>query len=81
MAKVLAEHVLLFCSIGPLSIVIPLGIFIGRNSIRATRGQLAEDPAGLSGSAREQGGSPLIVPSLEFITSTEDVGTGRAAPA
>ena len=73
MAKVLAEHALLFCSIGPLGIVIPVGIFIGRNTIRTTRGQRADDLARWSSLVREKGGSPLIVPSFEVVTSGDAV--------
>jgi hypothetical protein len=86
MAKILAEHDLLFCSIGLLSIVIPVGIFIARHSIRATRGQLVEDLARRSSFVRGRGGSRLIVPSFELIKSRDDAsgydtGNGRPAPA
>lgn len=63
MADVMAQHALLFCSIALLSIVIPIGIFIGRNNVRSTRGQLVDDLAKLFSFAKEQGGTPLIVPS------------------
>jgi len=67
MANVMAQHALLFCSIALLSIVIPIGIFIGRNNVRSTRGQLVDDLAKLFSFAKEQGGTPLIVPSFELI--------------
>ena len=56
MANTMAQHALLFCSIALLSIVIPIGIFIGRNNVRSTRGQLVDDLAKLFSFAREQGG-------------------------
>jgi hypothetical protein len=61
------HQALLFCSIALLSVVVPIGIFIGRNNVRQTRGQLVDDMAKLFSFAREQGGTPLIVPSFELI--------------
>src|SRR6478736_503132 len=63
----IAQHALLFSSIFLLSIIIPIGIFIGRNNVRSTRGQLVDDLAQLFSFAKEQGGTPLIVPSFELI--------------
>jgi len=54
-------------SIAILSFVVPLAIFAGRNNVRSTRGKLVEDLAQLFSFAREQGGTPLIVPSFELI--------------
>jgi hypothetical protein len=66
MFDTITQHALLFSSIALLSIVIPIGIFIGRNNVRATRGQLVDDLAHLFSFA-QQGGTPLIVPSFELI--------------
>jgi len=63
----MTSHALVLCSIGLLSIVVPIGIFIGRNNVRSTRGQLVEDLAKLFSFAQAQGGTPLIVPSFELI--------------
>jgi len=54
-------------SIAMFSFVVPLAIFAGRNNVRATRGRLVDDLAQLFSFAKEQGGTPLIVPSFELI--------------
>ena len=67
MLDYVAKYALLFSSIGLLSMVIPIGIFIGRNNVRSIRWQLVDDLAKLFSFAKEQGGTPLIVPSFELI--------------
>src|SRR5882672_7760237 len=54
-------------SIAMFSFVVPLAIFAGRNNVRSTRGKLVDDLAQLFSFAKEQGGTPLIVPSFELI--------------
>lgn len=67
MIDFITKHGPLISAIALLSLVIPIGIFIGRNNVRSTRGQLVEDLAHLFSFAREQGGTPLIVPSFELV--------------
>src|SRR5262252_5586924 len=50
-----------------LSCVVPLGIFIGRNNIRAFRREIVRDLERLFGFARLPDGQPLIIPSFELV--------------
>ena len=77
----IAQHALLFSSIFLLSIIIPIGIFIGRNNVRSTRGQLVDDLAQLFSFAKEQGGTPLIVPSFELIKYKYDADRDPIPPS
>ncbi len=47
MTEFMTQHALLFSRIALLSVVNPIGIFIGRNTVRAMRGQLVEGLATL----------------------------------
>jgi hypothetical protein len=60
-------HFMVYASIGLLSVVVPLSIFIGRNNVRSIRGGLVDDLEHLFSFAKEQGGTPLIVPAFELI--------------
>ncbi|CAN5901884.1 hypothetical protein BH11PSE3_BH11PSE3_25910 [soil metagenome] len=66
-------QILTYVSIFLLSVVVPLGIFIGRDGVRSTRGRLVDELANLFSFAREQDGSPLIVPSFELVKYKYDV--------
>jgi hypothetical protein len=50
-----------------LSCVVPIGIFVGRNNIRAFRRGIVQDLARLFGFARLPNGEPLIIPSFELV--------------
>ena len=50
-----------------LSCVVPFGIFIGRNNIRAFRRELVRDLERLFSFARLPNGQPLIIPSFELV--------------
>lgn len=52
-----------------LSTVVPLGIFIGSNNIRASRQEIVRDLEDLFGLARKRkrGGDPLIIPAFERV--------------
>jgi len=50
-----------------LSVVVPIGIFVGRGNIRATRYEIVRDLENLFRFAKEQGGDPLIIPSFELV--------------
>ena len=50
-----------------LSVVVPVGIFLGRSNIRASRFEIVNDLEKLFGFARESGGDPLIIPSFELV--------------
>src|SRR5215471_7298932 len=50
-----------------LSCVVPLGIFIGRNNIRAFRREIVRDLERLFSFARLPDGQPLIIPSFELV--------------
>jgi hypothetical protein len=54
-------------SLGLLSAVVPLGIFIGRSNIRSIRREIVRDLEQLFGFARKKGGDPLIIPSFELV--------------
>jgi hypothetical protein len=54
-------------SIALLSLVMPMCIFVGRNNVRSSREKIVEDLAKLFSFAKEQGGTPLIVPSFELV--------------
>lgn len=58
---------LTYVSIALLSIVVPLAIFVGRNNVQSTREKLVDELAKLFSFAKEQDGSPLIVPSFELV--------------
>jgi hypothetical protein len=50
-----------------LSCAVPIGIFIGRNNIRAFRREIVQDLERLFSFARLPNGSPLIIPSFELV--------------
>jgi hypothetical protein len=50
-----------------LSCVVPIAIFVGRNNIRAFRRELVQDLDRLFSFARLPDGTPMIVPSFEFV--------------
>jgi hypothetical protein len=50
-----------------LSCVVPVGIFVGRNNIRAFRRDIVRDLEKLFSFARLANGAPLIIPSFELV--------------
>ena len=50
-----------------LSCVVPFGIFVGRNNIRAFRREIVRDLEKLFSFARLPNGAPLIIPSFELV--------------
>jgi hypothetical protein len=50
-----------------LSCVVPLGIFVGRNNIRAFRREIVRDLERLFSFASLPNGAPLIIPSFELV--------------
>ncbi len=50
-----------------LSCVVPIGIFVGRNNIRASRREIVRDLEKLFSFARLPNGEPLIIPSFELV--------------
>ena len=60
-------NLIAYLSIALLSLAMPMCIFIGRNNVRSSRGQIVDDLAKLFNFAKEQGGTPLIVPSFELV--------------
>src|SRR5207247_6942422 len=50
-----------------LSCIVPLGIFIGLNNIRAFRREIVRDLEKLFSFARLPNGAPLIIPSFELV--------------
>ncbi len=50
-----------------LSVIVPVGIFLGRSNIRASRFEIVNDLEKLFSFARESGGDPLIIPSFELV--------------
>src|SRR5277367_3940059 len=51
----------------PLSFVVPIGIFVGRNNIRASRREIVRDLEDLFEFAKLPNGKKLILPSLELV--------------
>src|SRR3982074_615963 len=49
------------------SCIVPLGIFIGRNNIRAVRREIVRDLEKLFNFACLPSGEPLIIPSFELV--------------
>ena len=62
----LAE-VLRWTALVMLSCVVPIGIFVGRNNIRAFRRELVRDLERLFSFASLPNGAPLIIPSFELV--------------
>jgi len=60
-------EVLRWTALVMLSCVVPLGIFIGRNNIRAFRRELVRDLERLFSFASLPNGAPLIIPSFELV--------------
>lgn len=56
-----------YLSIVLLSLTMPMCIFIARNNVRSSRELIVEDLSRLFSFARDQGGTPLIVPSFELV--------------
>ncbi len=50
-----------------LSVIVPMGIFLGRSNIRASRFEIVNDLEKLFSFARESGGDPLIIPLFELV--------------
>jgi hypothetical protein len=50
-----------------LSCIVPIGIFVGRNNIRAFRRDIVRDLEKLFSFARLPNGAPLIIPSFELV--------------
>lgn len=48
-------------------VIFPIGIFIGRSNIRASRYEIVADLERLFGFATKPGGEPLIIPSFELV--------------
>ena len=61
------DDVLRWTSLVLLSCIVPLGIFVGRNNIRAFRRELVKDLERLFSFARLANGAPLIIPSFELV--------------
>lgn len=49
------------------SLIVPIGIFIGRKNVRASRREIVRDLERLFSFARLPGGAPLILPSFELV--------------
>jgi hypothetical protein len=50
-----------------LSVVVPIGIFVGRNNIRASRREVVRDLERLFSFARLANDAPLVIPSFELV--------------
>lgn len=64
-----------------LSVIVPIGIFVGRSNIRAMRYDIVRDLENLFRFAKEQGGDPLIIPSFELVKYKYQPATDRARAA
>jgi hypothetical protein len=62
-----AEMMLHWSALIILSCVVPFGIFVGRNNIRAFRREVVRDLERLFSFARLPNGQPLIIPSFELV--------------
>lgn len=60
-------EVLRWTALVMLSCVVPIGIFVGRNNIRAFRREIVRDLERLFSFARLPNGAPLIIPSFELV--------------
>lgn len=60
-------EVLRWLALVMLSCVVPIGIFVGRNNIRAFRREIVRDLERLFSFARLPNGAPLIIPSFELV--------------
>lgn len=56
-----------FATVVLLALIMPVCIFIARNNVRSSRGRIVDDLSKLFSFAKEQGGTPLIVPSFELV--------------
>jgi hypothetical protein len=56
-----------YISLFLLSCVVPIGIFVGRNNIRASRREIVRDLEKLFSFARLPNDEPLIIPSFELV--------------
>jgi hypothetical protein len=60
-------EILRWAALVVLSCIVPLGIFVGRNNIRAFRREVVRDLERLFSFARLPNGAPLIIPSFELV--------------
>ncbi|MBV9735673.1 MAG: hypothetical protein JO209_07160 [Acidisphaera sp.] len=74
------EEVVRLTGVVLLSCVVPLGIFVGRNNIRAHRREIVRELGRLFDFARQQGGTPLIIPSFELVKYKYAPETNPAHP-
>ncbi len=63
-------EVLRWMALVMLSCVVPLGIFVGRNNIRAFRREMVRDLERLFSFASLPNGAPLIIPSFELVNTS-----------
>ena len=64
-----------YVSLFLLSCVVPVGIFVGRNNIRASRREIVRDLEKLFSFARLPNDEPLIIPSFELVKYKYDPGS------
>jgi hypothetical protein len=69
------NEMLTWASLVLLSCIVPLGIFVGRNNIRASRREIVRDLERLFSFARLPNGAPLIIPSFELVKYKYDPDT------
>src|SRR5215831_19145317 len=66
-ASIVLDEVLRWTALFLLSCVVPLGIFVGRNNIRAFRREIVRDLERLFSFAKLPDGTQLIIPSFELV--------------
>ncbi|QCK86813.1 hypothetical protein E8L99_14155 [Phreatobacter aquaticus] len=70
-----------YLSIVLLSAILPIGIFIARSNIRASRYEIISDLERLFRFAKDDGGDPLILPSFELVKYKYQPPESREAPS
>jgi len=66
-SSIILDAVLRWLALVLLSCIVPLGIFVGRNNIRAFRRELVRDLGRLFSFAKLADGNQLIIPSFELV--------------
>jgi hypothetical protein len=70
----------MWLSVMLLSVIVPIGIFLGRKNVRASRREIVRDLERLFSFARLPDGAPLILPSFELVKYKYDPASNPNRP-
>jgi hypothetical protein len=63
----MSSQILSFAAIVLFSLIVPIGIFVGRNNVRVIRREIVEGLVKLFDFAVDEQNKPILIPSFEFV--------------